>query len=44
MLTNVPSLTFAGTEQRAPILKVLTLALVQKKPYRIPILTLNVSA
>jgi len=43
-LTNVPNLMFAGMEQRAPILKVLTLVVVRKKPYQILILTLNVLA
>lgn len=41
---NVLNPTFADMEQRARILKVLMLALVRKKPYRIPILTLNALA
>lgn len=43
-LTNVRKPTFAGMEQHVLILKVLTLALVRKKPYRIPTHTLSVLA
>lgn len=41
ILMNAPNL-FAVMEQRVLIPKVLTLALVRKKPYRIPIPTLSV--
>lgn len=43
-LTNVPNPTFAGMEQHVLIPKVPTIALVRKKPYRIPIHILSVLA
>lgn len=44
ILMNVSNPMFVVMEQHVPILKVLTLALVRKKPYRILILTLSALA